>query len=75
MGKADNEGTAVDCSALKVGPCSFCLHQRVVLACKTDDGAMVFFCRACVTAQGVRGDDGVVRDASSWPDLIGREAN
>lgn len=75
MAKADNEGTAVDCSALNAGPCSFCPQPRVVLACKTDAGALVFFCRACVTAQGVRGDDGVVRDATGWPDLIGREAN
>lgn len=71
----DRAGTCIDTSRMKVGPCSYCPERRVVLAVQDDDGRPVFFCRACVVRCGVRGVDGIVRDATDWPDLIGTEAN
>lgn len=71
-----HKGNAVDVARVKVGPCSHCPEPRVVLAVQDKKtGGLVFFCRACVQRCEVRGVDGVVRDATDWPDLIGTEAN
>lgn len=70
-----SEGNVFDASKAKVGPCSHCPEKRVVLAVRDGAGNPVFFCRACIVRCEVRGVDGIVRDPTDWPDLIGTEAN
>lgn len=68
-------GSVVNRAGQKVGPCSFCPAKRVVLAVKDEaSGGVFFFCRRCCVRCEVRGADGVVRDPTHWPDLIGTEA-
>lgn len=68
-------GRVFDASKGKVGPCSYCPERRVILAVQDDAGKPWFFCRRCFVRLGVTDADGIVRDPTNWPDLIGTEAN
>lgn len=75
MTMSERGGRVFNPARMKVGPCSYCPEQRVVLAVQDDAGKPVFFCRGCIVRLQVTGPDGIVRDPTNWPDLIGTEAN